>query len=178
MKKAMTLCAAWVLAMTLLAAPASASMEDRAFSGDLKRFGAWVGEGIQSFGEQFIAFSQDPKEYLENSESLNALIEALESGAESLEAYWPTLASSVQGSVEAVFDSDLTWEEKADALKEYGLLAVPFLAEIDFEQMGDDAKAAMEALMDFLSTDNEEVVKEWLEENRVRLVEFGEYLTR
>lgn len=176
-KRIASMCITWAMLMTALCSSALA-LEERAFSEDMKQFGQWIGEGIQQFGEQISAFSLGPKAYLENNESLKELEQAAEQMRKDLVGHWPVLKSSVKDAVEAVFDSELTGEEKADALKEYGVLAIPYLAEIDFEALDENAKASMDALKEFLSTDNEEQIKEWIGQNKQRLQAFKEYLER
>lgn len=171
-----------ILALALcLALSGAAFAQTGSFSDDMKQwgeelgewagaFGQGAGEKLSDFGEQLRQFSQDPEAYLDETGLLDEIRDKAQQAGKSLQEYWPTFKASVQGSVDTILGSDLSWEQKRDQLKRYGELAIPYLAELDFDKMGEGAKAAMEALKEMLNM-NEEQVKQWLEDNGQKLGE-------
>lgn len=164
-------------AMALLCAPlAMAEGQERSFSQDMKDFGAFLGEKMSDFGEQMKHFAEDPERYIQVSGIKERIRQQAEQAGQSIQEYWPTFKASVLGSVDVIMNSDMSWAEKKEQLKEYGELAVPILADVDFEAMGEDAKQSLEAIKGLMGFETDEQTKLWIEENKQKLKEIRDYL--
>lgn len=172
-KRALILCCALLL---LVSTVALADLKDRSFKEDMASWGEMLGEGMKAFGDEITKLSDDPQGYMDGNELLDQFEQKAREAGEAFSEHWPVLKSSVKGAVQAILDSDLSWEEKREELKKYGILAIPYLAEIDLNGATDNAKAAMGALKDFLSEGDDEQVRQWIEANKQRLQELRDYL--
>lgn len=170
-------CLALMCMLALLCAPLAAAEEKpRSFREDMKNFGLFLGEKMGDLGEQIKQFSEDPAGYIEDSGIKERMKQQAEAAGQSVKDYWPTFKASVQQSVDAIMDSDLSWDEKKEKLKECGELAVPILADVDFEAMGEDAKQALQAIKGLMGFETDEQTKAWIEANKEKLQEVRDYL--
>lgn len=109
-----------------------------------------IGGAVSDFGDELAAFSRDPDGYIEQNEFLKSVRDKARELGKSMEEYWPTLKEAIVGSANTVIDSDMSWNEKKDALKQYAQLAIPYLKEAEFQSERDKARGAMEIYVELI----------------------------
>lgn len=107
-------------------------------------FGQAAGDVISHWGQQIRAFSEDPDAYVDQNEFLRNVRDAANEAGQSLKEYWPTFRHAITGSVDALLDSDMSWNDKQDALGHYVRLAIPYLREAGFDDAREQMTHALE----------------------------------
>lgn len=115
-----------------------------AFGELAQEFGQVAGDVLSDWGDQLKAFSEDPDGYIDQNEFLSAVRDGANQAGQSLKEYWPTLKEAIVGSAETVIDSDMSWNDKKAALKQYAQLAIPYLKQVEFESQREQATGALE----------------------------------